>query len=76
MSDSSNIIDIDRENKKGKRHDYTEHSKLRELAHKDHANKNVPERSTGPDSKCKLRCYRKVLLQVHINTIERINAFD
>ena len=76
MSDSSYIIDIDRENKKGKRRDYIKHAKLRGLAHKNHVNKNVPERSTGPDYKCRLHCYSKVPLQVPINIIERINAFD
>ena len=47
MSDSSDIMDIDSENKKGKRRDYINHANLRGLAHKNHVNKNVPERSTG-----------------------------
>ena len=61
-------MDIDRENKKGKRRDYIKHPKLRGLANKNHVNKNVPERSTGSDciTDCfvtaKCRCKRVPIL--------------
>ena len=70
MSDSSDIMDIDRENRKGKRRGYI--AKLRELGHLNHVNKNVPEQSTRPDCKRRLCCR----LQARISIIEQINAFD
>ena len=76
MSNNSDIMDIDRENKNEKRRDYINHANLRGPAHKNHINNNVPERSTGPDCKCRLRCYSKVPLQARTYIIERINAFD
>ena len=39
-------------------------------------NNSSPERPTGPTCKCRLRCYSKDPLQVRINIIERINAFE
>ena len=47
MSDSNDIMDIDSENKKGKRRGCINHANLRGFAHKNHVYKNVPERSTG-----------------------------
>ena len=61
MSDSSDIMDIDRGNKKGKRRGYIKHAKIRGLAHKNCVNKYVPEQSTDPDCKCRLSSTAKCL---------------
>ena len=53
---TTDIMDIDKKMKKGKKRNYIKHSKLRVFEHKNHVNKNVPERSTGSDCKRRLHC--------------------